>query len=65
MRNIKILSEGSTCEVCGRKFATEEAKERHRGTHIRSARKRGLEPSFLHNPKTGKSIFKGFKIEGL
>ena len=60
---MKVLSVGSRCEVCGKLFASQEAKQRHMGIHLRKSKKEGLIPHFIFNPKTGDNVFKGFKLE--
>ena len=58
----KVLAQGVIkCEVCGKQFGTKLQKQKHLEGHIISAKKRGLEPRYSYNPKTGEENFIGFK----
>ena len=60
-RSFKMVSSGSTCEFCGRHFASKEAKERHKEVHIQQARNEGMEVRYVYDSLTGESVAKGFK----
>ena len=49
------------CDICGKQFASSYAKQKHMEGHFIQLRKRGLTPRFLHDSKTGDTIFKGMK----
>ena len=59
----KIISSGASCRFCGQLFANSEARDRHEGIHLLKAKKSGLVPRFLYDPKTGNGILKGLKME--
>jgi len=56
-----LPSSSSKCEITGKTYASEYAKNKSQEAILLKKRKQGLVPRYLYNPKTGTNKFLGFK----